>query len=283
MGVGVSCGVTSIEEFLAFIQPPPTTKAAVSRLQDEGHTSNHLDILEMIASDRPSPLAEPLAPTIEVTAEHQAVFQVFGEQTATLEALLHSSLAKRLNSVGPFSLSTIESEYFDGDGVYSLYYQGDFPLYEPIRSLGSEYPIYVGKSAQPARRAGKSTSRHRNMHRRLAGEHLKSLRQAQLNPEHFTYRFILMERQWVDLAEYSLVNFLHPLWNNCVPGFGSRAYARDRRAEQSESLTSTWDTLHPGRLGTGKFKKDIDVVIQKVNDSIGSCLQGFRRNQGPLP
>jgi len=44
---------------------------------------------------------------------------------------------------------------FSGGGVYALYYNGDFPLYQNIYSKNPDLPIYVGKAVLPGWRQGK--------------------------------------------------------------------------------------------------------------------------------
>lgn len=70
-------------------------------------------------------------------------------------------------------------ERFYGAGVYALFYDGDFPLYQHhrIRSSDNSWPIYVGKAVPAGARIG-STSRARSIGRQLysrLGQHANSI------------------------------------------------------------------------------------------------------------
>ena len=140
-------------------------------------------------------------------------------------------------------LSNVERFY--GSGVYALYYNGDFPAYEPISKR--EHPIYVGK-ADPADPSSKTAFEQGE---RLSGrlnEHRKNIARAAstLVLDDFEYRALVVQSGWQSAAESYLIDLFKPIWNNEVGicyGFGKHGDAPETRA----NLRSPWDTLHYGR------------------------------------
>jgi hypothetical protein len=130
-------------------------------------------------------------------------------------------------------------------GVYAIYYGGDFPAYQPISSEDCKRPIYVGKAVPPgARRGGLlDAPAGRALYNRLR-EHAESIMQAtNLDDEHFRCRYLVIEDIWIPLGETILINHTRPVWNFIVDGFGKHDPGRGRRAGRR----SPWDELHPGR------------------------------------
>lgn len=141
-------------------------------------------------------------------------------------------------------LGAIASEKFYGSGIYAIYYQGDFTLYQPIS--GTETPIYVGK-ADPATGAAK-TPKDQGM--TLAGrldEHRKNVDRAKnLNLDDFSCRHLVVASGWQAAAENALISLFRPIWNKetkILLGFGKHGDSGDTRRNKR----SPWDVLHPGR------------------------------------
>ncbi|MBI3910902.1 MAG: Eco29kI family restriction endonuclease [Armatimonadetes bacterium] len=126
---------------------------------------------------------------------------------------------------------------FAGNGLYALYYCGEFADYAPVASPDCTTPIYVGKAI-------KARGRGEDVYGRLQ-EHAESTRHADnLRLEDFRCRYLVVEPVWVVLGEHLLLMRYHPLWNDVVKGFGIHDPGRAGRGTQRRSR---WDTLHPGR------------------------------------
>lgn len=128
---------------------------------------------------------------------------------------------------------------FEGAGIYALYYDGEFPLYQhpAVRSSEGVQPIYVGR----ARRTKSSGSRP--LFRRLS-EHAGSISAAaNLRLEDFTCRFLLLHPVWVSTVEDLLISHFDTLWNGAIKGFG----VHDPGGKRHGGEVPIWDTLHPGR------------------------------------
>ena len=133
-------------------------------------------------------------------------------------------------------------ESFEGAGVYTLHYVGDFPAYTGI---GMDVPIYVGKADPPGRRQGRAsaTSGTTALYRRLS-HHAESIESASnLNLKDFRCRWLVLDPVWIGLTEQVLITQYQPIWNVVVDGFGIHAPGGGR----SNQRRSRWDTLHPGR------------------------------------
>ena len=190
-----------------------------------------------------------------------------------LEQELPLNFVRQLRDRGPFSFDTLPE--FEGDGVYALYWQGDDPRYENIKSTASTIPIYVGKSSRPGRSTGESDDDPEQcLYDRLTKEHLESIKQVankdpKMGPENFTIRFLILQGIWVDAAEESLIRLHRPVWNCAVRGFGARSYSKDQRSVTA----SAWDTLHPGREGAGKKPRSLEEVVEGLEKGIIKCRQ----------
>jgi hypothetical protein len=134
---------------------------------------------------------------------------------------------------------------FYGSGVYALYYDGPFDLYQPIAE--TENPIYVGK-ADPASPSAKTP---REQEQRLSGrlkDHARTIRKATttIDIAHFTCRHLVVQSGWQTAAEDYLINLFKPIWNDEIGicyGVGKHGDDPGTRG----NLRSPWDTLHPGR------------------------------------
>lgn len=153
-------------------------------------------------------------------------------------------------------------ERFVGAGVYAIYYEGDFPAYQPIAD--KDVPIYVGKAVPPGTRRGKfglDVEVGTVLHDRLK-EHGGSLDAAQnLDIEDFTCRYLVVEDIWIPLGESLLIAHFAPVWNQAVDGFG----LHDPGGGRHGGRRSDWDQLHPGRHWRDKMtqhKSDQQILSQ---------------------
>lgn len=163
---------------------------------------------------------------------------------------------------------------FQGVGIYTLYYQGDFEPYQPISSDECERPIYVGKAEPKGRRTGlPSTSRAvgRRLFERLR-KHASSVASAtNLQLEDFRCKYLLVEDLWIPLGETLLIARFRPLWNVAVEGFG----INDPGGGRYGSDRSDWDELHPGRPWRDKMKKKsepeeiLTAIREHLEESVG--------------
>lgn len=131
---------------------------------------------------------------------------------------------------------------FDGAGVYTIHYRGDFDAY---RGMADHEPVYVGKADPPGKRQGRTSSRGTGtvLHDRLT-KHSQSIGQTRnLKLEDFTCRWLILDEVWIGLTEQVLIAEYQPLWNTIVSGFGINAPGGGRSTQRK----SLWDTLHPGR------------------------------------
>ncbi|MCF6337701.1 MAG: Eco29kI family restriction endonuclease [Gammaproteobacteria bacterium] len=160
-------------------------------------------------------------------------------------------------------------EKFSGGGVYALYYNGDFPLYEKIYSQNKELPIYVGKAVLPGWRQGRDTVKENDpaLYRRL-GEHSRSISAVKnLKLSHFSCKFVVLKSQEADListVEAAMTRRYNPLWNSHIDGFGNHDPGKGRY----EQAKSEWDVLHPGRVWAKRLK-GIPPDGNKVEEKIG--------------
>lgn len=128
---------------------------------------------------------------------------------------------------------------FDGAGIYALYYDGDFSLYQhpSIRSPDRIQPIYVGRARFTSR------SGPQPLFKRLT-EHAESIAAAaNLEINDFSCRFLVLHPIWVSTVEDLLIRHFDTLWNGVMLGFGSH----DPGGKRHTGKLSIWDTVHPGR------------------------------------
>ena len=131
---------------------------------------------------------------------------------------------------------------FDGVGVYTIHYQGDFPSYA---NMADEEPIYVGKAEPRGRRQGRTghSCQLPILHGRLR-EHAASLEAVNnLKLSDFRCRWLVLDPVWIGLTEQVLIAVYRPIWNSVVDGFGNHDPGSGRRNQRR----SPWDTLHKGR------------------------------------
>lgn len=168
------------------------------------------------------------------------------------------------------------AEPFAGAGIYAIYYTGNFPAYSAIAKLNADgqynMPIYVGKAVPPgARRGGIGLGENPGivLYRRIQ-EHSESIRKAtNLDLDHFSCRYLVVDDIWIPLAEQLLIQKFHPLWNRVVDGFGNHPQGASRTTQRR----SPWDTLHPGRgwaagMPAQLTEQDIVEWIEKACDNL---------------
>lgn len=168
-------------------------------------------------------------------------------------ASLSETLARELMSSDLMPLTAIEPFY--GDGVYALFYHGDFPAYSELSDVNFDMPgtlpIYIGK-AGPKTLTGNdldasvvdTAAAGKRLYERVAQDHRKSIDAAvNLEVSEFSCRLLVLNAIWVPLAESALIARYCPVWNNILSGFGNHAPGKGRAAGK----ISRWDVLHPGR------------------------------------
>jgi hypothetical protein len=136
----------------------------------------------------------------------------------------------------------------NGIGIYALYYRGDFPTYQPLVAAREPVPIYGGKSVPKGTRApGVRTAERARVGERLR-LHARSIESAaNLRRDDFRCRYLVLAKEvYVFLAESLLIRRHRPIWNGT--GFGNKAVGGGRTGQK----LSAWDTVHPGRGGTGE-------------------------------
>lgn len=183
-------------------------------------------------------------------------------------ASLSETLARELMKSDLMPLDDIEPFY--GDGVYALFYHGDFPAYRELADVNSDkpgtLPIYIGK-AGPKTLTGNdldaasvdTAAAGMRLYKRVAGDHRKSIDDAvNLDVSEFSCRMLVLNAIWVPLAESALIARYCPVWNSILPGFGNHAPGKGRAAGK----ISLWDILHPGR------GRETDVAAARTVEQI---------------
>lgn len=167
------------------------------------------------------------------------------------------SVGNALAATDPKPLS--ELEHFEGSGVYSLYYVGDFGAYEPLSKTNRievSCPIYVGKADSKGKRKGgfiEDSSIGMALYKRLS-DHAKSISQASnLRIEDFYFRSLVVDDLWISLGESLLISEHAPVWNTLVEGFGNHDPGKGRY----QGMRPLWDMFHPGRPWADKLKPNI--------------------------
>ncbi|MDQ6702619.1 MAG: Eco29kI family restriction endonuclease [Pseudomonadota bacterium] len=134
---------------------------------------------------------------------------------------------------------------FYGSGVYAIYYNGDYPHYEPLR--GTETPIYIGQAAPGNKNARTPVEQGLRLAARL-NEHRKNIERAtSLCIKDFECRALVVQTGWEIGAEDYLIRLFQPIWNSetgLVFGLGKHGDSAGTRRNKR----SPWDTLHEGRV-----------------------------------
>lgn len=187
-------------------------------------------------------------------------------QSESFVELIDEAVGFMVNT--PVELLPPEDKFFGG-GVYSLYYKGNFPLYQKIYNHNPELPIYVGKAVLPGWRQGRDTSKEDDpaLYRRLS-EHARSINAVNnLELKDFSCRFVVLRLQEADListVEAAMTRKYNPLWNSHIDGFGNHDPGKGRY----EQAKSEWDVLHPGRIWANRLK-GITPDSNKIEEKIG--------------
>jgi hypothetical protein len=166
-------------------------------------------------------------------------------------AVVKALLEKKAHSLGSLPA-------FRGAGIYAIYYHGSFEPYAPIAKANKvasdpRWPIYVGKAIPEGGRKGAfstSVTDTPALNKRLK-DHRKSIESARnLDIDHFSCRFLVVQDLWIPLGEQLLIAHFAPIWNRILDGFGNHNTGSGRH----EGLRPRWDVLHPGRAWADKLK-----------------------------
>lgn len=188
---------------------------------------------------------------------------------------IQDSLYQALMSSEPISLADVMP--FEGNGVYALFYTGDFPAYRYLSSgKGAGIPIYVGKAAPSARKGEELTETQllgayggTALYTRMKN-HRKSIEAAEnLDISDFHVRLLVLSYIWVPLAETSVISRCQPVWNTLVDGFGNHDPGKGRK----DSVRPRWDTLHPGRAWAARLSEREESPEDIIQDIEGFFLQ----------
>jgi hypothetical protein len=159
---------------------------------------------------------------------------------------------------------------FAGAGIYAIYYCGDFEPYARLSDMnqeGASFPIYAGKATPKGGRKGIEAEASLDSNA-LAGRlrnHRASIDAVgNLELEHFSYRYLIVDDIWIGLGEALLIQHFRPLWNQLVDGFGNHNPGKGRRSGRKP----LWDELHPGRDWAKKLsppKKELSEILSEIS------------------
>ena len=158
---------------------------------------------------------------------------------------------------------------FNGAGVYTIHYSGDFPAYADLGDI----PIYVGKADPPRSNRGRRTepAEITTLYGRLR-EHAESVVLASnLELTDFSCRWLVLDPVWIGLTEQVLITQYKPIWNDVMRGFGNHDQGGTRATQQR----SRWDTLHPGRAWASRQKER--------EETVADITAAIMRHTGRLP
>ena len=145
-----------------------------------------------------------------------------------------------------FPLRDVRRRSFGHGGVYALYYNGPFALYQSIRSPDSRIPIYIGKADGDVGTRLKS--------------HFKSINNAyNLDLDHFTVRVLPLTAAWAVWTEALFHEHYDPLWiRGAFTGFGNN----NPGSKRSDGKASNWDVIHPGREWALTMSRSSNARVQ---------------------
>ena len=181
---------------------------------------------------------------------------------------LGASVAEALLARATQPMATLEP--FGGEGIYAIYYTGNFAAYELIanRNRGDRFeaPIYVGKAVpEGARKGGKSGTKSgagKALFIRIL-EHAESVqRVSNLSLADFHCRYLVVDDIWIPLAESLPINKFLPVWNTIVDGFGNHDPGKGRY----EGKRPRWDVIHPGREWAARCAERVETPEQILAD-----------------
>lgn len=143
---------------------------------------------------------------------------------------------------------------FLGAGIYALFYEGRFPLYQHKR-VRRPNPIYVGKAVPAGARKGLAKPNFgRTLFNRIKQHTGSILATKTLRIEDFTCQYLVVTPLWITMAERFLIEHYQPLWNVNLDGFGNHNPGKGR----FEGEITWWDALHPGRAWAAKLQQTRD-------------------------
>ena len=203
-------------------------------------------------------------------------------QPRSYDPLAYSSLSEvlareiMLSELVP--LSSIDEFY--GNGVYALFYTGDFYAYHELAEVNKRapgtFPIYIGKAGpqtmtgrdldvttEDASRAGK------RLYDRLNDHRASIARATNLDVNDFACRILVLNALWVPLAESALIATYTPVWNCIVRGFGNHAPGKIRAAGR----ISKWDVLHPGRGHVTDTDYEYNGLVDDIRNEIHQRIE----------
>lgn len=267
----------SVNEELSRIFGPPAPKP----YQPVGEESSHEETLDAVLKGweflHPPPPNECRVPTVPFTTADLQTFHP--ERDPEFNARPELVLAKELLRHGPFSFDELMKHTFPGEGVYAIYYHGDMLDYAPLKSDGSTCSLYIGKAHLPRKKGKENVPQ---LCRRIRF-HRKSLLQANLGLENFTFRFLLLPRDRVIGAEESLITLFCPFWNQpYLHGIGSRLCDVDTRAKKA----TPWDARHSNRVGTVGKGIPSQEKVEEIFARMPECQRAYweaMKHIGPLP
>ena len=183
-----------------------------------------------------------------------------------VDARLHTFHSKKYRGVVKEAITFLErtplhelppSTEFNGNGVYAMYYSGDFKHYRPLVDMiqeGKRWPIYVGKAVPTGWRTARAAATENPVLFRRLREHARSIEQvSDLELVDFKCRFMILNDLEGDLVvpvEAELIRFYRPLWNSVLDGFGNH----DPGSGRYDQAKSEWDVLHEGRPWAQRLK-----------------------------
>ena len=153
-------------------------------------------------------------------------------------------------------------EPFNGVGVYTIHYRGNFA---PYAELPNDEPIYAGKAELPGKRQGRVIQANPSpvLYKRLC-EHADSIRAVEnLGLRDFRCWWLVLDPVWIGLTEQVLIATYRPTWNSVVDGFGNHDPGGGRRNQRR----SLWDALHPGRRWAEKLR-DSQLNANEIMDRV---------------
>jgi hypothetical protein len=137
-------------------------------------------------------------------------------------------------------------------------------------------PIYVGEAVPEGSRKGGTVRANKatfKLYSRLR-EHARSIEAAQnLRIQDFYFRYLVVDDIWIPLGESLIIDRFSPVWNKIIDGFGIHTPGKGRK----DQLTSSWDTLHPGRafvtrVGLPPNPKTQDQLMRDVQAHLEDLL-----------
>jgi hypothetical protein len=177
-----------------------------------------------------------------------------------------------LTSRPPIVLPEVNPAIVRGPGLYALYYSGTFEPYSRVASAGTGWPIYLGSAMPPGSGTGRIHRIRKSPILERLERHAKSVTAAEnLEEWEFKARWFEVDEPFIILGEILLVRFYRPLWNSAVRGFGNKNVGGKRTGGRM----SNWDTLHPGRAGTGTSP---GASVHQIEDEVATHLAEFPPN-----